>query len=380
MSKVYVTIKFPARYHKMSYDEFLSGKAKYGKTGSGRSATLTRGLDKLPSRLNNRFYIQRLIFNLNAFNEKYSHLFNKDRESLYREFCIPKKSGGMRTIDAPISTLMNALGELKGILEDDFHALYHTSAFAYVKGRSTVSCMKKHQQNKSNWFAKFDLSDFFGSVTANFVLDMLGKIYPFSEVLKVREGRISLSRALSLAFLRGGLPQGSPVSPTITNIIMIPIDFELTKKLRSLQNNKFIYTRYADDILVSSKYGFNVMDIENTIRETFAEFKAPFKINDKKTRYGSASGRNWNLGLMLTGDYRITVGRKNKNKLKAMLSSFAMDLKNGVTWPMEKIQKMDGVRSYCAMVEPDSINGIVEHLNKKFEINIQNEICSALSQ
>ena len=53
-----------------------------------------------------------------------------------------------------------ALRTLKAILETDFGALHHTSAFAYVKGRCTLDAARKHQQNESRWFLHTDFSNF----------------------------------------------------------------------------------------------------------------------------------------------------------------------------------------------------------------------------
>lgn len=49
---------------------------------------------------------------------------------------------------------MDALRRLKTMLEEDFHVLYHTSAFAYIKKRCTVDAVKRHQKNESKWFGK----------------------------------------------------------------------------------------------------------------------------------------------------------------------------------------------------------------------------------
>ena len=57
------------------------------------------------------------------------------------------------------------------------------------------------------------------------VLHMFSMVFPFSEVMKDEKGKAELTKALELGFLDGGLPQGTPLSPTVTNIMMIPVDF-----------------------------------------------------------------------------------------------------------------------------------------------------------
>jgi hypothetical protein len=265
---------------------------------------------------------------------------------------------------------MNALRQLKTILEDDFGLLYHTSAFAYVKHRCAVDAVKRHQFNQSRWFGKYDLSNFFGSTTLDFVMRMFGMIFPLCAVMEIDEGREELRKALELAFLDGGLPQGTPISPLITNVMMIPIDFKLFNSFRNFNNQIFVYTRYADDFLVSSRYDFDFKKVEQHIVSVLKDFGAPFVIKAEKTRYGSSAGRNWNLGVMLNADNKITVGHRKKKQFQAMVSAYTMDRKNGKSWDKNEIQVMQGLYSYYLSVEGEVISGIMDHLSHKFGVDI----------
>ena len=71
--------------------------------------------------------------------------------------------------------------------------------------------------------------------------------------MKDEKGKAELTKALELGFLDGGLPQGTPLSPTVTNIMMIPVDFKVARELREHNHQRFVYTRYADDFQISSK-------------------------------------------------------------------------------------------------------------------------------
>lgn len=370
---VYLTTRLNKQTHQMTLEELMFGSDDIPQgTGFNYVGTSTRTIvvDRVNEKYLERFDKGKLVRILLNYNSKYENLRAVPRKELYTEFRIPKKSGGLRKIDAPNTELMSALRELKDIFERDFGALYHTSAFAYVRGRCAVDAVKKHQMNESRWFGKYDLSNFFGSTTLDFVLDMFSIIFPFSEIMKSNIGKAALSQALKLAFLDGGLPQGTPISPLITNIMMIPVDYKLTKVLNDFENQKFIYTRYADDFIISSKYNFDFRKIEELIKKTLAEFNAPFTIKSQKTRYGSANGANWNLGVMLNKDGNITVGHKKKRQFKAMLTSYVMDYKNGKRWEKTDVQVLDGYRNYYKSVEGSSIDEIVEKIGNKFGVNI----------
>lgn len=382
---VYVTVKLPPFYHQISLEELWFGEdtQSYVLSYNG-SNTRTYERETLSDVFRKKADIYRLIEELYRFNNMFEPLRRKDRKSLYHSFKIPKKNGKMRQIDAPLDDLMYALRYLKSVFEDKFKVLYHTSAFAYIKQRSTIDAVKRHQSNESKWFAKFDLSNFFGSTTPEFLYNMFAMVYPFSEVVnhtiaidgKTVGGKNELQKALDLCFLNGGLPQGTPISPLLTNVMMIPVDFKLANTLRE---KKMVYTRYADDFLVSSKYAFDPKEVERTINDVLASFNAPFRINNEKTRYGSSSGRNWNLGVMLNSDNNITIGHEKKRRFKAMLTNYTMDKMNGTPWDLEQVQKLQGIRSYYTSIEKDNIDKIITNLSMKFNFDIANSIKCDLS-
>lgn len=366
----YLTIMQTPRTHQLTLEEILKGEVNvdvFSPVTQDMSGTVTRFFESVNEEVVRRANIPSMIDTLKGFVSKHENLYTVTRSSLYTTFPIPKKSGGLRWINAPNEPLMEALRELKSIFEDKMFALYHTAAFAYVKKRSTLDAIKRHQANKSKWFEKTDFSDFFGSTTMEFVLHMMSIIFPFSEVMKDKEGEKVLTKALDLCFLNGGLPQGTPISPMLTNLMMIPIDHAL---YNSLRKKSFVYTRFADDIQISSRYEFDPREMVNEIDAVLAKFDAPFKIKPAKTRYGSSSGRNWNLGLMLNRNNDITIGHQAKKRFKAMCSNYILDRKNGVKWDLNDVQVLNGLNAYYKMVEKDYISYVIGHLNKKYGVNL----------
>lgn len=368
---VYITVMQSPIYHQMTLEEFLFQNFQAPTIlNTNVSNTRTYAYETVSEHFTSRIDTDALIRKLVRFNEQTEALRTQERSTLYETFHIPKKSGGLRRIDAPKPELMNALRNLKTIFEEDFHALYHTSAFAYVKNRCTVDAVKRHQKNNSKWFGKLDLHDFFGSTTLDYVIKMFSMVFPFSEIVKTPNGEAELRKALDLAFLNGGLPQGTPLSPLITNVMMIPVDHKLANVFRDFDKQRFIYTRYADDFIISSKVDFDVHRVEKLVVDTLHEFGAPFTINESKTRYGSSAGRNWNLGVMLNKDNEITVGHKKKRQFQSMLYNYITDKRKGILWPREDIQTMQGLHSYYRMVEPETIDAIVKHTNEKMETDV----------
>lgn len=376
---VYITTKASPRYHQISIEEYLFGTDDIPEDpGWDSTGTVTRKRETLSGVYlgeNRLVEIANLTNSLRQFNEATAEIRKAPRNSLYREFYIPKKSGGLRKIDAPVDDLKDCLRKLQKILEGVPTQGYHTSAFAYIEGRCPRDAMVKHQQNRSMWFAKFDLHDFFGSTTPEFLTKMLSMVYPYSVVLDSSYGN-ALTTALDLCFKDGGLPQGTPISPYLTNLMMIPIDYELSNWCRE---RRMVYTRYADDFQISSRNCFPFREVEEHIREVLREFGAPFQINSSKTRYGSRAGSNWNLGMMLNKDNEITIGRQKKKQFENMLFSYAKDRTNGIRWEEHDIRVLDGLRSHYKSIEGEVIDRIVSHVGSKVGVDIPAAICEDLS-
>jgi hypothetical protein len=281
--------------------------------------------------------------------------------------------------------MRGALDRLKDMIERDFYspiangirpAYYHTSAFAYVKRRRPRDAVKRHVDNESRWYSHLDISNFFGSTTLNYAMKMLSMIFPFCEICKSQEGRYELRKAIELGFLNGVLPQGSSLSPTLTNILMIPIDYSLSKALRSFSGasagrQRYIYTRYCDDIIISSRYSYEIRGIERLVISTMRSFGAPYTLKTEKMHYGSNAGQNFILGMMVNKDNKITIGHKNKKRFHAMLDSFIRDTLNGKHWDRNDIQVMDGLRSYYVSIEGDTIDGLVKFVGDKHGVDVR---------
>lgn len=275
----------------------------------------------------------------------------------YYTFTIPKRSGGVRTITAPSERLKALQRDIKQFLEESCGLLAHNAAFAYVPKRSTVDALKVHQANNSKWFLKLDIKDFFPSCDKTTVATRLRQIFPLSE-LSVSE----IDELIMPCLLNNALPQGAITSPTLCNLIMIGTDHKLTSYC---YRNHMRYTRYADDILISSYLKIDTEEVLSNIRG----YLYPFVIKDEKTRFGSIAGRNWNLGLMLNKDNNITLGYKKKHNLKAGIFNFLSDFTNGNVWSIMDVHQLLGNVSYWKMIEPDYVNYVVSKYNQKFNLN-----------
>ncbi len=273
------------------------------------------------------------------------------KEGNYTEYKIPKKHGGFRTLHEPCCNLKKEQKDIAKCISLIMTVPRHSAAFAYSKKRSPVDAIKRHQKAQSRWFLKIDLKSFFDNCNSDLIEKQLPKVYPFHAM-----SGDDMHKFLNIVTYHDCLPQGAPSSPIISNVIMIPFDHELSKVLRK---DGFVYTRYADDLLISNKNKFNPKEIIAIIKQVMAENGYKFEINEEKTRFGNINGRNWNLGLMLNKDHNITVGHNNKKIMKAMLTKLMTD--NSLS--SHDRARIEGLFSYYRMVEKDYF----EYLRSKYE-------------
>ena len=169
----------------------------------------------------------------------------------YREFTIPKRSGGTRRILAPDAALKalqrrilrRLLGRLKA----------HPAAHGFERGRSIVTNARPHVGQAV--VVRLDLKDFFPATRAK-------RVYGYFR--KVGWNRPAARLLTRLCTHDGGLPQGAPTSPRLSNLVNYRLDARLTglavrQQLRNPRTNESLddrpigatYTRYADDLTFS---------------------------------------------------------------------------------------------------------------------------------
>lgn len=216
------------------------------------------------------------------------------RNQRYCSFTIRKKSGGNRLINSPKKGLKRILRPLNLILQSVFEP--HMDATGFIPGKSIVDNAKLHTGN--HYVYNVDLKDFFHSFSRNQV-KMALMLNP-SGLGKEREFLAFVIASLCThpfeidGKIESVLPQGSPTSPTLTNILCIDLD----RRLKGLANRFGVkYSRYADDITFSSPHNiYNMKSFQNELYRII-ENNQGLKINSKKSRLQNALIRQEVTGL-----------------------------------------------------------------------------------
>ncbi len=252
------------------------------------------------------------------------YAFHIDKRNAYTTFRIPRRNGRERLIEAPTPTLKY----IQRLIHESLTQVYgpHPSVHGFRSERSIVTNAKEHLGRQ--YVLNIDLEDFFPSITRKRIYGRLVAA-PYSFNPKVA----NLIAALSTNFY-GRLPQGSPSSPVIANIVAAKLDDDLTKLCVSFHCR---YTRYADDITISTlrneispevaRYPNALGTGQVSIGDGLASVieHNGFKINDRKSRLQSYWTRQICTGLVVNGN-RVSPPKSYIRRLRSLIDHWK---KNG---------------------------------------------------
>lgn len=230
------------------------------------------------------------------------HAATRATQSSYTRFSLPKKRGGVRLIHAPRKDLKYIQRALLDLLSWLFRP--HRAAHGFARHRSIVSNAAVHLAPR--WLLVVDIQDFFPSIRHQRVLRLLrGPSYRASD---------DVARLIADLACRGGvLPQGSPASPHLANLVCRRLDGRLA---RWAAERGARYTRYADDLTFSAgRAGFSPVDLQDLSDIVAAE---GFTLNPEKRRLVPAGRRQLVTGVIVNGA-RPGVPREQVRNLRALL-------------------------------------------------------------
>lgn len=290
----------------------------------------------------------------------------------YRTFRIHRPSGEGRPIAIPEPTLMAVQ---RWLLK---HVLYtkqtSSASYAYARGKSIRQCADQHLG--ARWLVKLDIHDFFSSIDERRVYSVFDQMnYPSLVALELSRlttrsaqfathvDRSKFLVASSTKYSieayrtshRGFLPQGSPTSGALANLVMGQIDGEL---LKIADESGMAYTRYADDMAFSTRKDVCRRDAIDLVRQVADLCRSEgFVLHEKKTRISPPGARKIVLGLLVDGD-RVRLPKWRRRAIEAHIrgcSKFGLPSHarvRGFSSILGLVNYIDGQLAFAADIEP----------------------------
>ena len=268
---------------------------------------------------------------------------------------IPKPDGGVRLLGIPTVTDRLIQQAISQILSKEYDKTFSDHSYGFRPNRSAHDAVRKakgYLKEGYRWVIDMDLEKFFDKVNHDRLMATLAKRISNKPLLKLIRKYLQAGVMIHgvVSTTEEGTPQGGPLSPLLSNIVLDELDKELEKR-----GHKFV--RYADDCNIyvkTERAGLRVMESV----QRFIEGKLRLKVNEKK----SAVDRPWKrkfLGFSFTFHKEPKV-RITKSSIVRMKKKVREITSRKMPYSMEhRIEKLNqylgGWCGYFALADTHSI-------------------------
>lgn len=187
--------------------------------------------------------------------------------------------------------------------------------YSYRKGINPHEVAFAHAHSRA--FFQTDIENFFGSIDRALVQST---VLSQKDRIPISDLTAHVERILDLTTIGGVLPIGFPTSPVISNVCLTPFDNDLENYCAM---SDLIYTRYADDIVVSGRNRKALEGLDSKLSETLRHhFGDSLRLNRSKRKLTAVGRKTRILGMVILPNGRVTIDMKLKKRVEVLLHFF----------------------------------------------------------
>jgi RNA-directed DNA polymerase len=245
----------------------------------------------------------------------------------------------------------------------DFLPVHEETVFSYRKGVSAHAAVERHALSRH--FFVTDIESFFPSLTRDLVRETIANAITEIPIADLPD---HLEHVLDLLCVDGALPIGFSTSPGLSNAALYPFDVAFHARCEQLGA---IYTRYADDIILSSGERAVVEAGEMALNDTLGRmFKGELRLHRGKSKYLNVGGKIKLLGMVLLPNGMISVDTSVKNEIETMLHLYLRNRERFNTMleagPAKTEARLAGLLNYVNTVD----QSYLEKLRRKYGVAV----------
>ncbi len=332
----------------------LSRKKQYKGTNTDHSIDTSRLFDRIVSYENMHLAFSKVASNKGSggvdgmkaselvpyFEEHYPDLKDDLLEKRYkpqpvRRVEIPKDNGKKRNLGIPTVIDRGVQMSIANVLSAIYEPIFSETSYGFRPNRSAHDALKKcleYAREGRVWVVDLDLERFFDTVQQSRLLQMISTTITDGRVISL------LYRFVKAGVMVNGVkrptdegvPQGGPLSPLLSNIMLNDCDKEL-------ESRGHAFVRYADDLMIFCKTERAAKRVMESIT-TFLEKKLKLKVNREKSvvRYITKDVKFLGHGFSnQRGTIQLTIHRKSMLKMKGKLKE-VLNKSNGWSYVFRK--------------------------------------------